>query len=117
MTVTAPSGPAAVMSIWESEAAVADGETGAATDTIAAPTLANAATARVMTDLTATDHSPPPVDRSVGCDHMTGARIEHQPALDGVRAWSVLAVLCFHGEVPGFSGGYLGSRFFVIRDS
>ena len=46
---------------------------------------------------------------------MTGARIEHQPALDGVRAWSVLAVLCFHGEVPGFSGGYLGvSVFFTL---
>jgi peptidoglycan/LPS O-acetylase OafA/YrhL len=46
---------------------------------------------------------------------MTGGRIEHQPALDGVRAWSVVAVLCFHGEVLGFSGGYLGvSVFFTL---
>ncbi|MEZ5251541.1 MAG: acyltransferase [Ilumatobacteraceae bacterium] len=41
--------------------------------------------------------------------------IAHQPALDGLRAVSVLAVLLFHGEVAGFSGGYLGvSVFFTL---
>ena len=46
---------------------------------------------------------------------MSRARIEHQPALDGVRALSVLAVLCFHGQVAGFGGGYLGvSVFFTL---
>ncbi len=41
--------------------------------------------------------------------------ITYQPALDGVRALAVLAVLFFHGEVPGFSGGYLGvSVFFTL---
>lgn len=41
--------------------------------------------------------------------------IAYQPALDGVRALAVLAVLLFHGEVPGFSGGYLGvSVFFTL---
>ena len=41
--------------------------------------------------------------------------INYQPALDGVRAVAVLAVLGFHAEVPGFSGGYLGvSVFFTL---
>jgi peptidoglycan/LPS O-acetylase OafA/YrhL/lysophospholipase L1-like esterase len=39
----------------------------------------------------------------------------HQPALDGVRAVSVLAVLLFHGEIAGFDGGYVGvSVFFTL---
>ena len=42
-------------------------------------------------------------------------RIAYQPALDGVRALAVLAVLLFHGEVAGFGGGYLGvSVFFTL---
>lgn len=41
--------------------------------------------------------------------------IAYQPALDGVRALAVAAVLLFHGEVPGFDGGYLGvSVFFTL---
>ena len=43
------------------------------------------------------------------------ATIAYQPALDGVRALAVAAVLLFHAEVPGFSGGYLGvSVFFTL---
>ena len=45
----------------------------------------------------------------------TRTRIAYQPALDGVRALAVVAVLLFHAEVPGFSGGYLGvSVFFTL---
>jgi peptidoglycan/LPS O-acetylase OafA/YrhL len=41
--------------------------------------------------------------------------IAYQPALDGVRALAVTAVLLFHGGVPGFDGGYLGvSVFFTL---
>jgi peptidoglycan/LPS O-acetylase OafA/YrhL len=41
--------------------------------------------------------------------------IEYQPALDGVRALAVGAVLLFHAGVPGFDGGYLGvSVFFTL---
>ena len=41
--------------------------------------------------------------------------IAYQPALDGVRALAVAAVLLFHGGVPGFDGGYLGvSVFFTL---
>jgi peptidoglycan/LPS O-acetylase OafA/YrhL len=41
--------------------------------------------------------------------------IAYQPALDGVRALAVIAVLLFHGEVAGFGGGYLGvSVFFTL---
>jgi peptidoglycan/LPS O-acetylase OafA/YrhL len=41
--------------------------------------------------------------------------IAYQPALDGVRALAVAAVLLFHAEVAGFDGGYLGvSVFFTL---
>ncbi len=46
---------------------------------------------------------------------MNRPRMVHQPALDGIRAVSVLAVLLFHGEAPGFGGGYVGvSVFFTL---
>jgi peptidoglycan/LPS O-acetylase OafA/YrhL len=42
-------------------------------------------------------------------------RITYQPALDGVRAVSVIAVLLFHGGVGWMSGGYVGvSVFFTL---
>lgn len=54
----------------------------------------------------AADHSEPSVERRT---------IAYQPALDGVRALAVLAVLLFHAEVAGFDGGYLGvSVFFTL---
>lgn len=41
--------------------------------------------------------------------------LAYQPALDGVRALAVAAVLLFHAEVSGFDGGYLGvSVFFTL---
>ncbi len=44
-----------------------------------------------------------------------GSVIAYQPALDGVRALAVAAVLLFHAEVAGFGGGYLGvSVFFTL---
>jgi len=43
----------------------------------------------------------------------TGLR--HMPALDGLRAFAVVAVLLFHGEVSWMTGGYLGvDAFFVL---
>jgi peptidoglycan/LPS O-acetylase OafA/YrhL len=40
---------------------------------------------------------------------------DYQPALDGVRALAVTAVVLFHGGVGAFSGGYLGvDTFFVL---
>ena len=39
----------------------------------------------------------------------------HQPALDGVRALAVAAVLAFHGGVAALPGGFLGvDAFFVL---
>ena len=41
--------------------------------------------------------------------------IPYQPALDGVRALAVIAVLLFHGGVSWMTGGYLGvSVFFTL---
>ena len=46
---------------------------------------------------------------------MSAPRIAYQPALDGVRALAVAAVLLFHAGTPGFGGGYLGvSVFFTL---
>ena len=43
------------------------------------------------------------------------SRRTHVPALDGVRAVAVAAVLAFHGGLPGASGGFLGvDAFFVL---
>ena len=41
--------------------------------------------------------------------------IKYRPEIDGLRAVAVLSVMCFHGAVPGFSGGFVGvDVFFVI---
>ncbi|WP_146167812.1 acyltransferase, partial [Micromonospora sp. MH33] len=43
------------------------------------------------------------------------AKIPYQPALDGVRALAVAAVLAFHGGVATLPGGFLGvDAFFVL---
>ncbi|SCF45388.1 acyltransferase family protein [Micromonospora mirobrigensis] len=42
-------------------------------------------------------------------------RFAYQPALDGVRALAVVAVLAFHGGVAALPGGFLGvDAFFVL---
>ena len=59
----------------------------------------------------ATSYTPNPMSGSMP----ERSTIAYQPALDGVRALAVLAVLLFHAEVPGFDGGYLGvSVFFTL---
>lgn len=49
-------------------------------------------------------------------DTSAGARrLEHQPALDGLRALAVTMVLLFHGGVSWMRGGYFGvSVFFTL---
>jgi len=43
--------------------------------------------------------------------------LPHRPALDGVRALAVLAVLLYHGDVPWTQGGFLGvDLFFVLTN-
>ena len=43
------------------------------------------------------------------------AAVSYVPALDGVRALAVTAVLCFHGGMPWARGGFLGvDAFFVL---
>ena len=42
-------------------------------------------------------------------------RLAYLPALDGVRACAVLAVMMFHGGIPHMDGGFLGvDAFFVL---
>ena len=38
----------------------------------------------------------------------------YQPALDGVRALAILAVLLFHAKVPGVPGGFVGVDVFFV---
>ena len=42
-------------------------------------------------------------------------RLVYLTDIDGLRALAVLAVVCFHLQIPGFTGGYVGvDIFFVI---
>ena len=44
-----------------------------------------------------------------------GPRLHYAPAIDGLRAVAVLAVLLYHGEINAFVGGFLGVEvFFTI---
>ncbi len=46
---------------------------------------------------------------------MSGGRFRYLPALDGLRAFAVLAVLCYHGGMSWALGGFLGvDAFFVL---
>ncbi len=46
---------------------------------------------------------------------MSGGRFRYLPALDGLRAFAVLAVLCYHGGMSWAIGGFLGvDAFFVL---
>src|SRR6476660_8363882 len=39
----------------------------------------------------------------------------YQPAVDGLRAVSIVRVVAYHAGIPGFSGGFVGvDVFFVI---
>jgi peptidoglycan/LPS O-acetylase OafA/YrhL len=41
--------------------------------------------------------------------------LKYRPDIDGLRAVAVLAVICFHTDLPGFPGGFVGvDVFFVI---
>jgi peptidoglycan/LPS O-acetylase OafA/YrhL len=44
----------------------------------------------------------------------THARLGYIPALDGVRALAVAAVLLYHGDLGWFSGGFLGVDVFFV---
>src|SRR3954466_12360353 len=40
--------------------------------------------------------------------------LSYMPALDGLRALSVLAVIAYHAELPHSSGGFLGVEVFFV---
>src|SRR5215210_1844749 len=43
-----------------------------------------------------------------------GASIAYEPALDGLRAVAVLAVLLYHGGATWMRGGFLGVDLFFV---
>ena len=40
--------------------------------------------------------------------------VGYEPALDGLRALAVLAVMLYHGQVAWARGGYLGVDLFFV---
>lgn len=41
-------------------------------------------------------------------------KIGYIPALDGLRAFAIIAVILFHAEIPGFRGGFIGVDLFFV---
>ncbi|SBS75579.1 Acyltransferase 3 [uncultured Mycobacterium sp.] len=60
-------------------------------------------------------HKTENVSPTEGLQDRRSARPGFRPDIEGLRAVAVLAVVLFHAEVPGISGGYVGvDVFFVI---
>ena len=58
---------------------------------------------------------PPDVSNPVGSPRVFQPSVRYLPALDGMRALAVAAVLLYHGDVGWLPGGFLGVEvFFVI---
>lgn len=58
--------------------------------------------------------SPPPNMLPLRQRAVAGARVRYEPALDGLRAFAVFAVVAFHCRVPLAGGGYIGVDIFFV---
>lgn len=58
--------------------------------------------------------SPHPTNRGFELPDAARSRLEYNPALDGVRAIAVLAVLAFHCGAPWARGGSIGVDLFFV---
>ena len=61
--------------------------------------------------LIATRREGPDAGRQSAISH---TRLAYLPALDGVRACAVVAVMMFHGGIPHMDGGFMGVDFFFV---
>jgi len=62
-----------------------------------------------------TAQDPRPVAAKIANEPISASHLGYQPALDGLRAVAVLAVMAYHLGVPGLRGGLLGvDTFFVL---
>lgn len=51
---------------------------------------------------------------SILVEGSSGATVQYNPALDGLRAIAVLMVLAYHAKVPGFNGMFVGVDVFFV---
>ena len=58
--------------------------------------------------------APTPEESTTQTSSRSSNTVGYMPALDGLRALAVMAVVLYHGEVSGLPGGFLGVEIFFV---
>ena len=58
--------------------------------------------------------APTPTETTSQLTARSSGTVGYMPALDGLRALAVMAVVLYHGEVSGLPGGFLGVEIFFV---
>ena len=61
-----------------------------------------------------TTTAPPAADATSRPAAPAGGELGHMPALDGLRALAVVAVIVYHGDVGALTGGFVGVDLFFV---